>query len=113
MAVFSRVGEWYGIQVPRGVPGYVSREDVELRESRVVVRKERIHVRAGSSFAATSLGMVGGEEELQVRRLLGDWVEVEVPHSCRAWVHGAYVTFLEPYDFEGELPSVAPGPAVR
>ena len=98
MSVFSRVGEWYGIRVPQTVPGYVSRDDVELRGTQAVVRRDRVHVRAGSSFASTSLGMVGGEEKLQVRRVLDEWVEVQVPDSCRAWIHGSYVTFLEPFD---------------
>ena len=97
VAVHLRVGEWYGVRVPEEVPGYVHRDDVELRQGWAVVRRDRIHVRAGSSFSSTSLGTVGGEERLHVRRIMEEWVEVQAPEPCRAWLHGSYVTFLEPY----------------
>jgi uncharacterized protein YgiM (DUF1202 family) len=97
LEVFSRVGEWYGVGVPEEVSGYVHRDDVVLRpEGWAVVRKQRVHVRAGSSFASTSLGIVDAEQMLRVRGVLEEWIQVQVPESCRAWVHEDYVTFLGP-----------------
>lgn len=90
-----QVGEWYGVRVPRDVSGYVRKEGLELAGEAGVVRLGRLHVRAGANDSSASLGTVSAEARLRVRQDLGDWVAVEVPGSCRGWVHESYVTFVQ------------------
>lgn len=102
VTVMQQVGEWYGVQVPGDVSGYVRSEGLERAGEAAVVRWERLHVRAGANDSSTSLGTVSAEAKLQVRQDLGDWMAVEVPESCRGWVHESYVTFVQAVSQPGE-----------
>jgi len=96
LKVWFRWGEWYAVEVPSQASGYVRRDDVALEAGWAVARTNRVHVRASPHPSSTSLGTIEAEERVRVRQILEDWLQVQVPSSCRAWVHSDYVTFMQP-----------------
>lgn len=90
---------WYKIRLPFSVSVYVAKAFLQLEEGKAKVVGSQVQVRAGAGRAFTSLGFLSEGERVGIRRVMGEWVEIDPPPSCAGWVHSKYVELL-PFDEE-------------
>lgn len=109
--VLAKEGSWYGVELPSEVPVYVARPFVSIEDGKGRVKGNRVRVRAGAGQAFPSLALLKDQEEVLIRRVVVEWVEIRPPSSCRGWVSQAYLTFLERKSLDGDDRTVSTAPA--
>lgn len=109
--VMAKEGSWYGVELPPEVPVYVARSFLSIENGKGRIHGKRVHVRAGAGQAFTSLALLKDREEVVIREVVGEWVKIQPPSSCRGWIHQAYLTFLERKAPDGDDRTVSTAPA--
>ena len=98
--VLSQKDSWYGILLPPEASVFIAKAFVRSDNNHSWVEGRRVHVRGGPGQAFSSLGFLSDQETIQVRKIIGEWAEIQPPSSCLGWVNKTYITFLEPEEQE-------------
>ena len=109
--VVAKEGSWYGVELPSEVSVYVARPFLSIEDGKGRVKGNRVRVRAGAGQAFTSMALLKDQEEVVIRQVVGEWVKIQPPGSCRGWVSQAYLTFLERKSPDGDDRTVSTAPA--
>lgn len=82
--------EWVKIQMPSTALVWVNAAHLDM--SRKTVTATRLNVRAGPGLNFSVVGSLTKGDPVRPVRVLDDWVEIEPPPNCWAYVNRLYVT---------------------
>ena len=99
--VLEKKGAWFAVPLPPEAAVYVARSFLKMPDEGTgpaQVRGARVHLRCGPGQAYASCGILRDGQGVQVRKISGEWAQVDPPASCRGWVSELYLTYLYPVD---------------